>query len=66
MTGRAVIVRQVFLLLRSGGRGLQKFHKPAAEGGVPRSPLLACVDKLSSQVGKLGAQVGNDQPRNDR
>ena len=28
---------QVFSLLCSGGRGLQKFHKPAAEGGVPRS-----------------------------
>jgi hypothetical protein len=40
---------------------LQKFHKPAAEGGVPRGPLLACVDKLGSHIGKLGAECGDDQ-----
>ena len=43
------------------GRGLQKFHKPAAEGGVPRGPLLACVDKLGSHIGKLGSECGDDQ-----
>ena len=43
------------------GRGLQKFHKPAAEGGVPRGPLLACVDKLGSHIGKLGLECGDDQ-----
>ena len=61
MTGRAVIVWSGLSLFRSGGRDLQKFHKPAAEGGVPRGPLLACVDKLGSHIGKLGAECGDDQ-----
>ena len=52
---------RAFSLFSPGGRGLQKFHKPAAEGGVPHGPLLACVDKLGSRIGKLGAECGDDQ-----